>query len=263
MLAAEEAAIGWWGLVGSLALVAVAIGLSLWGRLGLERSMAWASVRAVVQLLAVGAVLTYLLADDRSILLAVGWVVVMVLVAALTVRARASEVPAVFGLALASIGASAAIGLALLFVLGIFPLEGKTVVPLAGMLVGNAMAATIVASRRILGELTDKRDEVEARLALGLGWPDASRPYVRAALRTALTPQIESTKAVGLVALPGAMTGLILAGVAPIDAVKVQAAVMFMILGGVATAVTVLSLGLTRRLFTADHRLRPLARPAT
>jgi putative ABC transport system permease protein len=128
------------------------------------------------------------------------------------------------------------------------------------MLVGNALAATVVAARRIVGELADKRQEVEARLALGLSSADAAKPHVRAALRTALIPQIESTKAVGLVALPGAMTGLILAGVDPLEAVKVQAAVMFLILGGVATAVTVLSIGLTRRLFTPDERLVRLER---
>ena len=94
-------------------------------------------------------------------------------------------------------------------------------------------------------------------------WPDAARPHVRAALRTALLPQIESTKVVGLVALPGAMTGLILAGVKPVDAVKVQAAVMFLILGGVSVTVTVVARGLTRRLFTPDHRLRRLVREAS
>ena len=152
ILAADEAAIGWWGLAGSFALVAVAVALSLRGRLGLERSMLWASARAVVQLLAVGSVLGYLLDPDRPIALATSWVVVMVLVAAITIRNRAPEVPGVFWLGLASVGLSTALGLALLFVLGIFPLEGKTIVPLAGMIVGNAMAATIVAARRILGE---------------------------------------------------------------------------------------------------------------
>ena len=75
-----------------------------------------------------------------------------------------------------------------------------------------------------------------------------------------MIPQVESTKAVGLVFLPGAMTGLILAGVDPIDAVKVQAAIMYLILGSVATTVAVVGLGLTRRLFTPDHRLVPLVR---
>jgi putative ABC transport system permease protein len=76
---------------------------------------------------------------------------------------------------------------------------------------------------------------------------------VRAALRAALTPQIETTKATGLVFLPGAMTGLILAGAAPLQAVLVQAVVMFLVLA--ATATTVIALGLIRRLFTPDHRL--------
>src|ERR687897_386585 len=98
------------------------------------------------------------------------------------------------------------------------------------------------------------------RVALGQPWQQASKPFVRSALRTAVTSQIESTKAVGLVFLPGAMTGLILAGVDPVDAVLVQAAIMYLILGCVATNVVVIGLGLTRRLFTPDHRLVRLAR---
>ena len=85
------------------------------------------------------------------------------------------------------------------------------------MLVGNSMTATILAGRRLTDELRDKRDEVEARLAPGQASRQAATPYVRAALRAALTPQIETTKATGLVFLPGAMTGLILAGTAPLQ----------------------------------------------
>jgi putative ABC transport system permease protein len=103
---------------------------------------------------------------------------------------------------------------------------------------------------------------VEARLALGQSSRRASLPYVRSALRTALSPQIETTKGVGLVFLPGAMTGLILAGVDPVDAVKVQAAIMFLILGSVATTTAVVSFGSAGRLFTEDHRLVQLERPA-
>ena len=88
--------------------------------------------------------------------------------------------------------------------------------------------------------------------------PDAARPYVRQALRTALIPQIETTKAVGIVFLPGAMTGLILAGVAPLDAVLVQMVVMYFILGSAATVTTVVTLGLVRTIFTRDHRIAPL-----
>ncbi|GIU86360.1 MAG: iron export ABC transporter permease subunit FetB [Acidimicrobiia bacterium] len=245
--------IGWGGLAASLVLVAVAVALSLGRRLGLERSIVWASARALVQLLLVGVALDFVL--DRTVAWSWAWVVVMVGFAADTVRRRAPEVPRVFPLALGAFAAAAVVTLAVLFGLGVFPLEPRTLIPLAGMMVGNAMTATVLVARRVVEELRDKRDEVEARLALGHASAEAARPYVRAALRTALIPQIETTKSVGLVFLPGAMTGLILAGVDPLDAVRVQAAVMYLVLGSVATTVTVVGLGVRRRSFSADHRL--------
>ena len=258
-----DASIGWGGLALSLILVGVAVVLSLWRRLGLEATILWACARAMVQLLLVGWALTAVIDEDAPVVLAWGWVVLMVVFAAFTVRRRAPEVPASFGLALAATGASSALSLAVVFGLGVYPAEGRAIVPIAGMMVGNAISGTVIAARRVIAELTDHRAEVEARLALGQPWPEASRSYVRTAMRTALTGQIESTKAVGLVFLPGAMTGLILAGVDPVDAVLVQAAVMFLILGAVATNATVVGVGLTRRLFTPDHRLVRLARAAS
>jgi putative ABC transport system permease protein len=247
----------------SSALVLVAISVSMIRGLHLEASIVWAALRALVQLLAVGAVLTVIIDPEQPIVLAWGWVLVMVAFAAVTVHQRAPDVPGVLPLALVACAAAALVSLGVLFGLGVFPMEGATVVPLAGLTLGNTMTATVVAVRRIVGELSDKRPEVEARLALGQASSEAARPYVRSALRTALLPQIETTRTVGLVALPGAMTGLILAGVDPLDAVKVQIAVMYVVLGSVATTVTVIALGLTRRLFTADHRLVRLRREAT
>lgn len=253
-------AIGWSGLGLSLLLVVVAIGLSLWQGLRLERDMLWATGRALVQLLAVGYLLVVIVDDDTPVAWAWAWVVVMLGVAALTVRRRAPEVPGIVGITLAATASSAALSLFVVFGLGIYPMVGRAVVPIAGMMIGNSIGSIVVASRRILDELADRRPEVEARLALGQPWQQASKPFVRSALRTALTTQIESTKAVGLVFLPGAMTGLILAGADPVDAVLVQAAIMYLILGCVATNVVVIGLGLTRRLFTPDHRLARLAR---
>jgi putative ABC transport system permease protein len=251
--------IGWTGLAASVVLVAVAVALSLVRGLRLEGSIVWAAARAVVQLLLVGVALDVVL--DSADAWSWAWVAAMVLFAADTVRRRAREVPGVMPLALAAFAAAAVVTLTVLFGLGVFPLEPRTLIPLAGMMVGNSMTSTVLVARRVLEELRDKRDEVEARLALGLASGDAARPYLRAALRTALVPQIETTKSVGLVFLPGAMTGLILAGVDPIEAVRVQAAVMYLVLGAVATTVTVVGLGVQRRLFTADHRLVVPARP--
>lgn len=252
--------VGWLGLVASLSLVGVAVAISVWQHLGLERSLLWASTRAIVQLLAVGALLAVVLSPHVSILVSWLWVAFMVVFATDTIRRRAPEIPAARRLAFASLGVATVLTLGLLFGLGIFPVNARTVVPLAGMVVGNSLTATVVAARRVVGELSDKRAEVEARLALGHSSHDASRPYVRNALRTAMITQIESTKAVGLVFLPGAMTGLILAGEKPIDAVLVQAAVMFLILGAVATTAATMALTLSRQLFTSDHRLVRLVR---
>jgi putative ABC transport system permease protein len=90
----------------------------------------------------------------------------------------------------------------------------------------------------------------------------ASRRLVRSALRTAISPQVEQTAALGVVFLPGAMTGLILAGVDPLEAVRAQLALMYVILAGVVIAAATTGLGTLRRLTTADARLLPVAREA-
>ncbi len=250
------------GLVLSLLLVAVALALSRWRGLGLEGRIGWAVARAVVQLLLVGVALTLVIDPDRSLIWSWLWVVAMIGYAGDVVRRRAPEIPHLLPLTVGAFLLSGLVTLGVIFGLRVFPAEGRTIVPLAGMMVGNAMNATVLSARRTIEELRDKRLQVEARLALGQASRDAARPYLASALRTALIPQIETTKAVGLVFLPGAMTGLILAGVHPVDAVLVQAVVMFLVLGAAAVNATVVTLGLVPRLFTPDHRLTPLPQPA-
>ena len=254
--------VGALGVAASLVLVAVAVALSVAGRLGLERSLVWAAARALVQLLLVGVALTVVIDPDRPLILSWLWIAAMLLFCADVARRRAPEAPGIFTLALAAFAATAAVALGVVFGLGIFPLEGRTLVPIAGLAIGNSMNAAVVTARRLIEEVRDRRLEVEARLALGQPARLAARPYVRGALRTALIPQIETTKAVGIVFLPGAMTGLILAGVEPIDAVLVQAVVMYLVLGASACASTIVAAGTVRRLFTPDHRLVRLPRPA-
>jgi len=182
--------VSWLGLAVSLLLVAVAAGISWWQRLGLQRQILVAAARALVQLLLVGAALTLVISPGRSIWWSWLWVVAMLGYAATVARRRAPEVPHLLSLALASFTAAAVVTLGVLFGLHVFPLTGRTLVPIAGMMVGNSMTATVLAGRRLTDELRDKRDEVEARLALGQASRQAAAPYMRAALRAALTPQI-------------------------------------------------------------------------
>jgi len=248
------------GLTTSLILIGVALAISFGQQLRLEKQLVWATVRAFAQLIVMGFVLAWLLEPGRSIAYSWLWVVGMVIFAAWTVRNRAPEVPGIFPVALVALTASMVVTMGVIFGLSIFPMEARAIVPLGGMMIGNSMGSTVLAARRTADELKDKRSEVEARLALGHSSAQAGKPYVRNAIRTALTPRIESAKAAGLVFLPGAMTGLILAGVDPVDAVLVQAAIMYLILGTAATTSVVIGLGSLRRLFTSDHRLRRLVR---
>lgn len=252
--------VGWVGLATSLILVAFAAGISLWRRLGLERQLVWAAARALVQLLLVGGALTLLFEPGRSLWWSWAWVAGMVAYAGDVARRRAPEVPRFAPLAVAAFGGAAVVTLGVIFGLRVFPLQGRTLVPVAGMMIGNSMTAMVLVARRLVDELRDKRDEVEARLALGQPSGQAASPYLRIALRSAISPQIETTKATGLVFLPGAMTGLILAGVPPLQAVLVQAVVTFLILGSVAATTVVVAMGIVRLVFTRDHRLLPLGR---
>lgn len=251
-----------WGLLASLVLIAVAVGVSRWQRLGLEGSILVAVARATGQLLLVGLGLGLVLADDAPLIWSWLWVAGIILFAAVTVQRRAPAIPGLFRIAVVAQALTAVVSLGVIFGLSIFPLEARTLVPVSGMILGNALSSAVLAARRLVEEFTDRRDELEARLALGCSTAETARPYLRVVLRTAMTPQIESTKAVGLVFLPGAMTGLVLAGVDPLDAVLVQLALMLLILGGVATVSTVVTLGAGRRLFTPDERLVPLLREA-
>ncbi len=252
--------VGYIGLAASLVLVAVALAISLRLKLRLERELVVSVARGLVQLLIVGAALAIIIDPDTPLAWSWLWVAGIVVFAAATVKRRAPAVPGLFWIALAANGTTAIAGFAVAFGLGIFPVRGTTVVPVAGMLIGNSMKSGVVVAERLVEALSEQRAEVEARLALGQPWSVASRPILRGVMRNALSPTLENTKALGIVFLPGAMTGLILAGVDPLDAVLVQLALMYLILGGVATTTAVTAIGSVRRLFTSDHRLVALPR---
>ncbi len=252
-----EGDVGVFGVVVSLLLVVVAAAVSIRHRLGLVTDLAWASGLALAQLLGVGAILIVLIDPARPLWLSWAWIGLMVTYAAITVRRRVPDAPAVGTSAALAFSATAAVSLAVLFGLGVFPLEGRTLVPLAGMSVGNSMTAAVVAARGLTERFSNGRGQVEAALAMGMTPAQAVQPLVRITLREALSPQIERTRSVGVVALPGAMVGLILAGVDPLEAVLVQVVVMYVVLGSVATSSAVITLVLSRRLFTPDWRPVP------
>ncbi|MFV2039030.1 MAG: ABC transporter permease [Acidimicrobiales bacterium] len=247
--------IGWPEMLASVSLVAVALVLSLWRRLDLERPLLEASIRAAVQLIAVGFLFTFIFDAGGAQALAWLWVVGMIGVAVFVVHRRAPTIPGLWKAVLVSVGGSTAVSLALVFGLGVFEQDPVTVVVIAGITVGNVLPASVLAAQQLERHFVEEQGQVEALLSLGLDGHGATRFIGPRAARTALVGQIERTKVVGLVALPGAMTGLLLAGVDPMDAVLVQLIVMYLILGATAVAVTTIVWAGSKAAFTKDLRL--------
>ena len=237
----------------SLCLVAVAVVVSAWQRLGLEGDLAVATVRSFVQLIAVGYVLAFVFAGH-------GWLTVLALAvmvgsASITTRNRAKRVPGSGMIAIAAISTATAATLGLLVALGIVPTSARAIIPLGSMIISGAMNTASLVMSRLRDDLATNRREIEARLCLGQTAHEAALPWLRSAIRGGMLPSVDSTKVVGLVALPGAMTGLILAGVSPQSAVRVQLVVMYMLLGGAAFAALVAAQLTQLRLFTKSHQL--------
>ena len=228
-------------------LVALACALSYVGELGHRRGLVVAAVRAVVQLSAIALVLA---AVVRSLALSLLFVLAMFVVASGTAARRLVRSPCGWWVAL-PIGAGALPVVALLVGLGVVPPKGVAVVPIAGILIGNAMAGTVLAGRRGLDELQARRGEVEAGLAIGLPAREAGLMVSRPAAAEAMVPSLDATRTVGLVALPGTFVGTLLGGASPLQAGAVQVLVLVAVLAVQAVAVVLtvelLARGVLRR----------------
>ncbi len=241
----------------ALLLVALALLLSWRQRLGLERETAVACVRAFVQLLAIGYVIGLVLGADRAAYVALT-VAAMLAFAVLTSARRARPIPGASLLALAAIGGSTLVTLGLMLAVGIIPGGARYVIPIAGMIIGNCMNVASVTATRLVQDTRDQRPRLEAALALGASPRYSSRSIVRRSVRLAMLPVIDSTKTMGIVFLPGAMTGMILAGADPLKAVRLQVIVMFMLLAATALTASTITWLAPGRLFTPQQQLRRL-----
>lgn len=242
------------GIAASLIVVNGLISVAL--TLGLGRRLALAAVRTVVQLLAIGYVLGWVFSVNR-------WYVVLPLMMLMTIvagfagAARGAHTYAGQRLdSLVSISASAwlvaAVGL--FAVMRVHPwYEPQYAIPILGMILGNTLTGVSLAIERMTEELTARRDRVEMTLALGGTRWEAARAPARQAARAGMIPTLNQMAVVGVVSLPGMMTGQVLAGQSPLQAVRYQIVIMFLIAAASALG-TVGAVVLTyRRLFRADH----------
>ncbi len=235
-------------------------GLLSW-RLGLEleRKLAIASLRTVVQLLLLGLILEPVFAWRRPDLILVLGALMIALAARAAVgrssRAYAGLTSHTFVALVVGAGATALLGSAV--VIGVEPWwEPRYLIPLLGMVLGNSLTGISLGIDRALSQLDEGQDRVEWALSMGASRWETARPVAAEALRTGMIPIINAMTVVGLVTIPGMMTGQILGGVDPSLAARYQIMIMFLIAGATALGAVGAILASLASLFDAEHRLR-------
>ena len=246
------------GIAALLVLVNGVISVAL--KLRLERSLVLASARMVVQLVLVGFVLETIFRWQT-------WYSVLALALAMTLIAGTAAVrrtdhrfSGVYLSSIVSVAVSSwtmtAFGLGGVLH-GVTPwYDPQYSIPLLGMILGNTLSGISLGLNRLGDELSTRRDEVEMRLTLGATSWEAARPAIRQAVRTAMIPTVNSMMVTGIVSLPGMMTGQLLSGISPLEAVKYQIVILFLIASGTALGTMSVVLLSFLRLFDAAHRFR-------
>ncbi|MEW1960373.1 ABC transporter permease [Kineococcus sp. NPDC059986] len=231
-------------------LALVAIGVGRWAGLGHGRDVVVVVARAVVQIVAVGLVLGFVL---RTAALAPLYLCLALGIASWT-SARRLRFPRVWPVTVVAIGAGAATASAVVIGTGALQPHVLQVVPFTAQLIGGAMSATTLAGRRMLDDVAADWATVESWLAIGATGREAVADVGRTAAQRALAPALDQTRTVGLVTLPGAFVGLLLGGASPLEAARVQLLVLVGLVAAETVAVVLVTAGLGRRIRQRPER---------
>ncbi|PSB21555.1 iron export ABC transporter permease subunit FetB [Phormidesmis priestleyi ULC007] len=242
----------------ALGLILAAIALSSWQKLGLEGSLALAAGRTIAQLTVVGYFLGVVFAfkSPWAVLAVLGG---MLIVASIVARNRISQkIPRLLPLIAGSILVSTALTLTYTSLLIVQPqpwYDPQTVIPLAGIVLGNAMNGAAIAGDRLVSTLNSSQLEIETHLSLGATPQQAVAQYRRDAIKAGLIPTINSMMVVGLVTLPGIITGQLLGGADPIQAAAFQMLILFMLAFATLLTTILVTQGLLRQFFNQAAQL--------
>ncbi|MGB7248737.1 MAG: iron export ABC transporter permease subunit FetB [Phormidesmis sp.] len=246
------------GMLWAVGMMAIAIALSQWQGLGLSKMLAIATVRTLIQLLSIGVVLAYVFAT-RNLLVIAAMLLAMVSIAATVARSRIDrDLPKLLQWVWLAIFSSATITMTYVSLFVIRPdpwYDPQYLIPLSGIVLGNAMTAAAIAGERLVSSLRNSRTEIETHLSLGATPAQAVATYRQAAIKAGLIPTINAMMVVGLVTLPGTITGQILAGGDPLIAAIYQILIMFMLALATLIASLVVTYGIMQQFFTPAMQL--------
>lgn len=216
-------------LILASSLVVISILFSRTQKLRLEKDIIIGVIRAVVQLTLVGYVLNFIF-GLKSPIFTTGLVLVMLYNASINAGKRGSSIKGASKISFVSIAAGTFVTLFVLLAAGSIKYTPNEIIPVGGMIISNAMVAIGLCYRQLISDFKNKYIEVETKLSLGADILPSSIDMIRDSIRTGMQPTVDSMKTLGIVALPGMMTGLILAGTPPLEAIKYQIMVTFMLL---------------------------------
>lgn len=247
-----------WDVAISAALILVSAGISIALGLKMEKRLAYASVRTVVQLLLVGFVLQRVF-EINTVIALLPVVLFMLVIAAHTASGRPAYRFRGMGMLSFSVMTVTSLGVTITatgLIIGVEPwFRPSYLIPLLGMVLGNTMNGVSLATDHFLESVKEKGHEIEMELAMGATRWEAARRPVAEAVRRGMIPIVNSMMVVGVVSLPGMMTGQILAGSDPTVAVKYQIMVMFLIAAGASMGAMGMVLFSYRKLFNCRHQL--------
>ena len=235
-------------------LIAMAVIVSYQQKMRLELEILHSALRAVVQLVVVGYVLHFIFGADHPLFTS-GVLLVMLISAAINGGKRGSGIKHASWIAGASIGIGAIITLAVLLSANVLSFTPYQMIPVGGMVMSGAMVAVGLCFRQITTSFKSRQQEIQIKLALGATPMQACKAILRAALIFSLQPTIDSAKTLGIVSLPGMMTGLILAGMSPMEAIKYQIIVIFMSFSTISIAIAIAGYLSCRQFFNTKEQL--------
>lgn len=210
------------------ALLAVAVvGFSYMQKLDLEWELSLSLIRALVQVLFIGSVIGVLLTSKTPYGPAI--LLVMILIAAWISRKRAQKIPSGYWISLIGIGLGSGTVILLMCVSGTIEYRIRNLIPVGSMIIASAMKTNSLALDRLQEEITSNRNQIEAILALGVSSRHVTGRYLTKSVRASLIPIVESMKSLGVVFIPGMMSGMILSGANPLYAAEYQFIIMAML----------------------------------